>query len=135
MVTLLQTPLIRSEYDERRRLVRYTRTSLGFSSISELEETYKNLIQSTLRFDLRHLALLVDLREAPPRNDPAFEEAIARYRGPMMQGFARVAVLVKSAVGRLQVRRHAADDGVANLVTQDEDEALRYLGVRGSGDV
>lgn len=135
MVTLLQTPLIRSEYDERRRLVRYTRTSQGFSSISELEETYKNLIQSTSRLDLRHLALLVDLREAPPRNDPAFEGAIARYRGPMMQGFARVAVLVKSAVGRLQVRRHAADDGVTNLVTQDEDEALRYLGVRGSGDV
>jgi hypothetical protein len=135
MVTLLQTPLIRSEYDERRRLVRYTRTSQGFSSISELEETYKNLIQSTLRLELRHLALLIDLREAPPRNDPAFEEAIARYRGPMMQGFARVAVLVKSAVGRLQVRRHAANDGIANLVTQDEDEALRYLGVRGSGDV
>jgi hypothetical protein len=135
MVTLLQTPLIRSEYDERRRLVRYTRTSQGFSSIHELEETYKNLIQSTVRLDLRHLALLIDLREAPPRNDPAFEEAIARYRGPMMQGFARVAVLVKSAVGRLQVRRHAANDGIANLVTQDEDEALRYLGVRGSGDV
>jgi hypothetical protein len=131
MVTLLQTPLIRSEYDERRRLVRYTRTSQGFSSIHELEETYKNLIQSTVRLDLRHLALLIDLREAPPRNDPAFEEAIARYRGPMMQGFARVAVLVKSAVGRLQVRRHAANDGIANLVTQDEDEALRYLGVRG----
>ncbi|MCU0657887.1 MAG: hypothetical protein MUF64_22285, partial [Polyangiaceae bacterium] len=67
------------------------------------------------------------LREAPPRNDPTFEQGMGVYRSRMMRPFGRVATLVRSAVGKLQVRRHMQDDGVSCLVTQDEQEALRYL--------
>jgi hypothetical protein len=134
-ITLLQTPFLRVEHDEPRRFVRYTRSSRGFATISELDDAYLGLIRTFQRLDRPRLNLLVDLREAPPRNDPAFEQAIARHRGPMMQGFRRVAILVKSVVGGLQVRRHMSDDGAIVLVTQDEDEALRYLGVPGVSDV
>ena len=135
MVLLLHTPFVRSEYDAARKLVRFSRSAQGFSSIQELETSYQALIQSTQGLELRHLGLLIDLRDAPPRNDPAFEQSMARHRKAMMRWFGRVAVLVRSAVGKLQVRRHAQDDGIQSLVTQEEDEALRYLGAPRPVDV
>jgi hypothetical protein len=91
-VTLLQTPFLRVEHDEARKFVRYTRSSRGFASIAELDDVHLGLIWALQRLDRPRLSLLVDLRDAPPRNDPAFEQAIARHRGPMMQGFRRVAI-------------------------------------------
>jgi hypothetical protein len=134
-VTLLQTPFLHVEHDEPRKFVRYTRSTRGFASIAELDDAHLGLIRAFQRLDRPRLNLLVDLRDAPPRNDPAFEQAIARHRGPMMQGFRRVAILVRSVVGGLQVRRHMSDDGTVSQITQDEDEALRYLGVLGVSDV
>jgi hypothetical protein len=71
--------------------------------------------------------LLLDLREGPPgRNDEAFEDTTRRWRAELGKRFDRRAVLVKSAAGKLQVRRINA--GIDNLlVTQDEAEAIRYL--------
>lgn len=127
LMVLLSSPYVRSEYDAPHRLVRYTRTALGFSEMIALEAAYGDLIRSTLHLHLADLGLLVDVRAAPPRNDPAFEEVMAHYRIRMMRGFARVAILVQSAVGKLQVRRHSHDDGIVSLVTQEEKEALTYL--------
>jgi hypothetical protein len=118
---------MRAEHDRARRLVRYTRTSAAFRDLSELEEVYSALIRAAQGLDQRRLGLLIDLREAPARNDPGFEEAIGRHRKAMMRGYGRVALLVKTAVGKLQVGRHTREDGVAGLVTQDETEALRFL--------
>jgi hypothetical protein len=53
------------------------------------------------------LALLIDARDAPARNDAEFEETFARARRPILAQFGRVAVLVRSAVGKLQVTRYA----------------------------
>nr|MCU0659250.1 hypothetical protein [Polyangiaceae bacterium] len=83
MLLLLETPWVRSEHDPERRLVRYTRTALGFSTIIELEQSYGALILSTQQMDRTRLGLLVDLREAPPRNDPTFEQVMGVYRSRM----------------------------------------------------
>ena len=74
----------------------------------------------------RH-ALLVDLRDAPLRTDHDFELVVRYFREEVMRGFARVAVLLRTQVGRLQIARHSSEDGVAYPQYLDEREAWRYL--------
>jgi hypothetical protein len=67
------------------------------------------------------------MRAARGRNDPQFEAAIAREGIRMNGGFRRVAVLVASHVGLLQVQRFLQRDQVTGRAFIDEAEALRYL--------
>ena len=70
--------------------------------------------------------LLLDLRNGPPgRNDPEFEQATEGARRAMGD-VERVAVLVRTAAGKLQARRLAGPTERMQ-VFQDEDEALRFL--------
>ncbi len=71
--------------------------------------------------------LLVDLRDGPRRNDPQFETVMRRFRTRIFRGFRGAAVVVKTAVGSLQVKRHLREDGVGAEVFHDEAEALEYL--------
>jgi hypothetical protein len=79
---------------------------------------------------LRKLAgykALIDLRNGPTgRNDDEFERATRSAQTELVRNFSRVAFLVRSAVGKLQVRR-LARGGNAGNVFLDEQEALRYL--------
>jgi hypothetical protein len=71
--------------------------------------------------------MLVDLRDAPPRNDDGYE-AIARRHGPgLYASFRKVAVLVHSAAGRLQVRRFLDVTRPDAAVFTDERDASAFL--------
>ncbi|MBC8067754.1 MAG: hypothetical protein IAG13_05415 [Deltaproteobacteria bacterium] len=59
--------------------------------------------------------LLIDSRDAPRRNDPAYESWFAKHRVKMIIGFPRVAVLVKSMAGLLQTQRLSTDGGLTNV--------------------
>jgi len=74
------------------------------------------------------LGLIVDTRLAIGRSDDEFEGLMNELRPRMVGGFRRVAVLVRSAVGRLQVQRLGRADGISDrlLVTSDEAEALTF---------
>src|SRR5262249_53142624 len=72
--------------------------------------------------------LLVDLREAPANNDPGFEVAMRPVREELLRGFARVAVVVKTAAGSLQTQRHAREDKLPFRVFLDLEEARAFLG-------
>ncbi len=69
---------------------------------------------------------LLDLRSGPRggRSDDDFEAQVRVAQQRLSAGFSRVAVLVRSAVGALQIRRLS---GGARSVFQDEAEALKYL--------
>jgi hypothetical protein len=69
---------------------------------------------------------LLDMRGGPRggRNDAVFEAQVPKATQSLERTFKRVAVLVRTAVGKLQVRRVA---GRTNSVFQDEGEALKYL--------
>lgn len=73
------------------------------------------------------LSLLVDLREAVGRNDPEFEAAMQRLKPIVMRGFRRVAILVRTTVGALQIHRHLREDGVERMIGSDEAQLLDYL--------
>jgi hypothetical protein len=83
---------------------------------------------------LQHLAgyrALIDLRNGPTgRNDDEFERAARSVQGELVRRFSRVAFLVRSAVGKLQVGRLGRERGSGNSnnnVFLDEREALRFL--------
>ena len=124
--------IFRDEYftllvDERQAIVRTIRTGKPFASIRDVEVSFEGLIKALDDLGRARYALLADIRAAPGRNDPQFEEALQRVRLKWISGFRKVGVLVQSAVGLLQVKRYARQDGVRRLVTSDEDELLRYL--------
>lgn len=74
-------------------------------------------------------AILVDLRNTPGRNDPAFETAMAYWRPRMFAGFPKIAILVKTVLGKLQVARHAQTDRLPFFVCYTLEEAASYVGV------
>ncbi len=76
--------------------------------------------------------MLLDARLATGVNDPAYEEWTAPMRRQILAGFASVAVLVRTASGRLQAARLAATDRQdrAPSVFTDEAQAIAYLDAR-----
>lgn len=112
-----------------RGVVRVVRHHVPFASLAELERAYGGVVEALDALPRARRALLVDLRAAPSRNDPAFERTIAPLRKRMWEGFARRGVLLRSAVGKLQIERHAAQDGVSVSAFHELDDALRALAV------
>jgi hypothetical protein len=115
------------ELDEDKALIRATRSDVPTTSIAEMERINSEMgaILDSLRRS-RHV-LLVDLRRSPVRNDPEYEQVSSQIRPKLFNGFPRIAVLVKTAVGALQVKRYAKEDRVDLQTFFDEEEALAYL--------
>ena len=117
-------------YDEAHGLVRYTRSAKAYASIDEMTASHDKLAAALPAFfPTSGLKLLIDVRQAPPRNDEAFEAQVTRLLVTFIQRFSAHAFLVKSAVGRLQTQRLARDRGETHpAVFDDETAALRHLG-------
>jgi hypothetical protein len=112
--------------ESTRGLVRIVRTSEAMPKDAEaVQRVFAELVELLRRF-VGHAAL-IDLRHGPPgRNDDGFERATHVAQIELARTFTRVAFLVRSAVGRLQVRRLSRGSNVF----LDEQEALRYLAQR-----
>jgi hypothetical protein len=95
-----------------------------------MKELHDRFFGALGRLPLKNMKLLVDVREAPPRNDPAFEREVTKVIGAIISKFAGHAVLVKTAVGVLQVQRlERARQADAAAVFQNEADAFKYLGL------
>ena len=70
--------------------------------------------------------LVVDMRAASARNDDAFEAAMQPLRTRVSRHFARVVLLLSSAVGVLQVERLRATDASTWRATRSESEAITW---------
>jgi len=124
--------LYRDEYlvllgDPRGPLLRGVRTDRPWPSLEALESSYDGLIAAIDRFGRRGRVMLTDMRAAPGRNDPAFEAAVGVIKPRLYAGMARIAVLVRTSIGALQIKRLVQEDGIERLVTTDEGEALSHL--------
>ena len=113
------------DVDAGASLVRATRTAQAFASVDEMQRAHKELLRTVAPFG--EYGLLLDVRLGPARSDPEYEQGLASLRRQITERFARVAILVKSAVGGLQARRLAREDGVTMRIFQDEAAALEYL--------
>jgi hypothetical protein len=71
--------------------------------------------------------LLIDVRAAPGRNDPEFEQKFEPIRQKLQKGFRRVAILVRSTSGKLQAQRYGRADKLASGVFDDPAAAMKWL--------
>ena len=101
------------------------RTDVRSDDLAALREQNRSVMES---FDAKHRGwgLIVDMRRAPARNDPGFEDAMKPLRAEVQRRFARVAVLLSSAVGVLQVERLRTTEHADSLTTRDEAEAVAF---------
>jgi len=105
------------------------RTPLPASSLTALAADNDALL-AALRDEHRNFGLVVDTREAPLRNDQAFEEAMAKLRVELTSHFQRSAVLLDSALGELQVSRLERDEGRSTFITRSVTAAFRFAAGR-----
>jgi cytochrome b involved in lipid metabolism len=124
-------PLYRSKHwsfesDASRNVAILRRTPVPWPSLATLAEEADALL-AALPASQPELGLLVDMRQAPGRNDPAFEQAMAGLRHGLCSFFARTAVLLESGVGELAAARLERDERRHALCTQSESSALKFL--------
>ena len=70
--------------------------------------------------------VVVDMREAPQRNDREFENAMLNLRTVLANTFARITVLLETTTGLLQVKRIGRNDGSEIFATTSEYEAVKF---------
>jgi hypothetical protein len=114
--------------DPARGLVRYVRTREPFPTLDAMRASNAAIAASGAGLLRASLTLLLDLREAPPRNDEDFESEATKALARFAPGFKAHAFLVKTAVGRLQATRMTRDRGDPAQVFITEAEALAHLG-------
>jgi hypothetical protein len=114
--------------DDASRILAYRRKAKAIESKEALDRFFRGLGSSEGFGDRGRWRLLVDVRQAPSRNDDEFESIFRKHRDKMFGGFERRAVLVKSASGALQIQRLAREAHDGNeRVFDDETEARAWL--------
>lgn len=122
-----QDDYMRLEIDPARHFVRQVRSSRTYDELSALEQSLDQLVTQMFGIERGDYVLLHDLRASRGRNDPSFEAAIRRARPRMCGGFRRVAILVATKIGQLQVQRLEQTSSDPARVFLDEAEAMRWL--------
>lgn len=108
-------------------VVRIVRSPVPHPSPQVLEDSYLKAALAMDRYGRKGRGLLVDVRVSIGRNEPEYEAPLRRARARNDAGFARIAVLLKSVVGMLQMMRLSDEDGTLRLVTMSEPHAIAYL--------
>jgi hypothetical protein len=105
------------------------RTSHPYAGLDEVPRVFGALMQALQPHASK--PAVSDLREARGNNDPAWEATVRPLVRSLYAMFPAVAVLVKTAAGRLHTQRLARERGSSgNNVFTDEGEALAYLASR-----
>lgn len=110
--------------DPDRRILLLVRKPSGKVGAAELERALHG-VQATLGYP-SDWSILFDTRRAVGRSGPEFEQEVERFRAYMLDHFVRVAVLVQSAIGEMQVQRFQ-DPKARMLVFRDLDQAFAFL--------
>lgn len=129
-IELARSPYGVARHDEAARIIVMTRLPTPYPDFDTLEISFQRVELTLAHLPRARTALLIDARRAPARNDAAFEQAFAPIRRRIIHGFRRVAVLVETAVGALQVTRHAKIDHEEVGTFTDPAHALEYLEVQ-----
>lgn len=124
---LLETPYWKLEREPAQGLITARRTAAPIDSAGEYESEILKVERAIARLDRSKHVILVDLRLAPMRGDPVFDAMVAKRTPQVLRGFRRVALLIRTAVGALQVQRHTREAGATSSAFQDEAAALAHL--------
>lgn len=126
-ITLFVDSYVLVELCEKGSLVRIVRTALMHPDMATLRSSFAEVNKALDRSGRLARAMLFDTRAPVGRNDPMFEKEMSALRPFIDRGFLRIAVLVHSAVGALQIRRWVSEDGIERAVGTDEQSLLEFL--------
>jgi hypothetical protein len=113
--------------------VRLRRTSVPMSAAGHYEVTdfvdrFRFIVPLRER---KNLGFLLDSRDAPMIGEDSSMDAMRPFMSELMIGFARVAILVQTALGRLQVTRRVRGDDLYEQyqvgVYADEAQAIAHV--------
>ena len=124
---LLETPYWIVHRDPTPGLVTLRRTDAPIDAADTFESELLKVDRAMARLDQGAHVLLLDLRLGPMRSDPVFDAVLVRRTPQVVRKFRRVATLVRTAVGVLQLNRQTREMGGRAGVFQDEAAALAYL--------
>jgi hypothetical protein len=102
-----------------------TRSAAPVDTIPDLIAQNEEVI-ARIRPEHAGFGVVVDMRQAVPRNDPEFENAMQQLRQELQSRFRRLAVLIESAMGVLQVDRLTRIEGTQVFGTQSESAAFKF---------
>ncbi len=129
---LLESPYFHISVDDDEKLVRAKRTDRAYPTIEALRAANAERIAVFEPIAGKGYVLLLDMRDGPMRNDPAFEEETRKARLQLFHVFYKVAILLRTAVGMLQLERLKREEQEARGATpmqtfDDEAAALAFL--------
>ncbi len=112
--------------------MRLSRTSTSFMTLVDVDASINEIVPVLDAAGRESIRLLIDLRDGPMRSDPAFEAKMNVLRPKLLRGVARIAVLVSTPLGGLQLARHQRHDAIQWATFTEEADALMHLGIRPS---
>jgi hypothetical protein len=124
---MIRTPYWWLERDVGAAWFRLRRTAEPFASNDEIQRVSETIEKKLVGVDLSRLGFLVDLRDGPLRNDPEWERIMAPWQRKMMAAFGRVAILVKTPAGKLQMTRIVRTLHASAEVFDQEKAAIDWL--------
>jgi hypothetical protein len=107
-------------------IVLLERTALATGE-EDLAAVFAPAEKAFARIARERYGLLIDVRAAPGRNDPEFEQKFVPIRQKLQKGFRRIAILVRSTSGKLQAQRYGRADKLASAVFDDPAAAVAWL--------
>ena len=111
----------------REQVLIVRRTANPYASVSEVRSAFDAVKRVVDPLERSAMSVLVDMRLAPPRDDPEFERAAGDQPKYLSRDFRRSAVLIRTATGLLHVQRHMQALGLPLTVFNDEQQAFDYV--------
>ena len=109
------------------RRFRVERTMEPFGGYGQMQVSMDRVAAAVSAEDRSRRVMLLDYRDGPFRNDDTFEQAFGPFLRDMATGFFRVALLVTSAMGKLQAQRYVREHDIPLQVFVNEALARTYL--------
>ena len=116
------------------RVLRVYRTYQPFESVDAMRRSFQEVSASLDAIGREGRLLLLDTRDAPPRNEESFEREFGELRRRLLEGFREVACVMASEVGRLHAKRLGDEDGIPMAVFTSEADATEYLVAQVDGE-
>ncbi len=128
-IVLWHSQLFIMTYRVRANVLVMKRTSHPLGPLPEYERECAKL-QSIMADNRGVRGIVIDMRDARPRQDEAYETATRSVSETTLALFPKVAMLFRSVAGALQMRRFVGDRGGQLLSTTDEAEAFVFASRR-----
>jgi hypothetical protein len=124
---LLDNEGYRVEKSEAAGLIRVTRKPVLFESQAHCNKLCEPVQKALDRAGRARVTLILDLRGAVGKNDPAYEAWFAYHRRRMLEEFPRAVLLMKTVIGKMHSERmlRLEPPGLNDIrITTDENEAF-----------